>query len=135
MRQWKFRLEHKSKIDQQILLYILISVLFVHRTVPPVLECSTYLSSSFAIEALTEFKELDQDCLEDNLDFLPDTGTETERSSSGEFRMLNVVTPITFCARISHFLVKIPGIMVISRLNPPYQGGKNGIQHAISGEI
>ena len=44
--------------------------------------------------------------------------------------MLNVVTPITFCARISHFLVKIPGNMPISWINQPFQGGSNGIQHA-----
>ena len=55
-------------------------------------------------------------------------GTEDAKRS-----MLNVVTLIPF-ARISHFLVKIPGnSMSISRLNPPFQGGSNGtgIQHSI----
>ena len=49
--------------------------------------------------------------------------------------MLNVVTLITFCARISHFLDKFSRIMALSRLNPAFQGGSNGIQHAISGEM
>ena len=49
--------------------------------------------------------------------------------------MLNVVTPITFCARTSPFFVEISGNMAISRLNPLFQGGSNGIQHSISGEM
>ena len=49
--------------------------------------------------------------------------------------MLNVVTPITFYARISHFFDNFPRIMEISRLNPPFQGGSSGIQHVISGEM
>ena len=43
--------------------------------------------------------------------------------------MLPVVTPITFCAQISHFFIEISGNMAMSRLNPPFQGGSNGILH------
>ena len=42
---------------------------------------------------------------------------------------------INFSAWISHFLVKIPGNMLISRLNPPFRGGLNGIQDSMLGKM
>ena len=62
-------------------------------------------------------------------------GRSIHRSRAKPVSMLNVVTPITFCARISHLFWKIPGNVAISRLDPAFPDCSNGIQHAISGEM